>query len=75
MMRIVQSPVAGDSITIRSTMFSKSGSMVVWIDRAEPKRPCKIEFDLSFGKLVASLKKAGSAPGDDFGADWEHWGD
>lgn len=56
-------------------MFSKSGSMVVWIDRSEPKRPCKIEFDLSFGKLVASLKETGPAPADDFGADWEHWGD
>lgn len=56
-------------------MFSKSGSMVVWIDRAEPKRPCRIEFDLSFGKLVASLKKAGPAPVDDFGANWEHWGE
>ena len=56
-------------------MFSKSGSMVVWIDRAEPKRPCKIEFDLAFGKLVASLKSARSAADVDVGADWEHWGD
>ena len=39
-------------------MFSKSGSMVVWIDREEPNRPCRIEFDLSFGTLVASLKSA-----------------
>jgi len=56
-------------------MFSKSGSMVVWIDRVEPHRPCKIEFDLSFGKLVASLRTAEIAPEGDVGADWEVWGD
>jgi hypothetical protein len=37
-------------------MFSKSGSMVVWIEKTEPRRPCRIEFDLSFGKLVANLE-------------------
>jgi hypothetical protein len=37
-------------------MFSKSGSMVVWIEKTDPRRPCRIEFDLSFGKLVASLQ-------------------
>lgn len=56
-------------------MFSKSGSMVVWIERAAPHRPCKIEFDLSFGKLVASLKSVETVPLGDVGADWEHWGD
>ena len=56
-------------------MFSKSGSMVVWIDRAEPRRPCKIEFDLSFGKLVASLKAAGPGANGAIEVDWENWGD
>jgi len=56
-------------------MFSKSGSMVVWIDRAEPYRPCKLEFDLSFGTLVASLKGVRAAPDGHVGTDWEHWGD
>jgi hypothetical protein len=37
-------------------MFSKSGSMVVWIAKDAPRRLCRIEFDLAFGKLVAVLK-------------------
>ena len=56
-------------------MFPKAGSMVVWIDRVEPHRPCKIEFDLSFGKLAVSLKRVGIAPEGDVGAGWENWGD
>jgi hypothetical protein len=56
-------------------MFSKSGSMVVWIDREKPHRPCRIEFDLSFGTLVASLKSAAKAGRDDVAADWENWGE
>jgi hypothetical protein len=55
-------------------MFSKSGGMVVWIDRAPPHRPCRIEFDLSFGKLVASLREASSATAADVFEDWENWG-
>jgi hypothetical protein len=54
-------------------MFSKSGSMTVWIDRSAPNRPCKIEFDLSFGTLVASLSGFGKAPEGPVGADWEDW--
>lgn len=56
-------------------MFSKSGSMVVWIERQEPHRPCKIEFDLSFGTLTASLRSAGEAAEDGVSTDWEKWGD
>jgi hypothetical protein len=56
-------------------MFSKSGSMVVWIDRHEPHRPCRIEFDLSFGSLSAILKSAEAAPEGGVLADWETWGD
>lgn len=56
-------------------MFSKSGSMVVWIELAEPHRPCKIEFDLSFGTLVASLKGFDPAPEGPVETDWENWGD
>ena len=56
-------------------MFPKAGSMVVWFDLIEPHRPCKIEFDLSFGKLVVSLKKVEIAPEGDVGAGWENWGD
>jgi len=56
-------------------MFSKSGSMVVWIDRHEPHRPCKIEFDLSFGTLSASLRSAEVAPEGGVGENWENWGD
>ena len=56
-------------------MFSKSGSMVIWIDRQEPHRPCKIEFDLSFGSLTASLRRAEAAPEGGVSTDWENWGD
>jgi hypothetical protein len=56
-------------------MFSKSGSMVVWIDRDEPNRPCRIEFDLSFGTLVASLKSAAAGGPTDVFEDWENWGE
>jgi len=55
-------------------MFSKSGAMVVWIDREQPHRPCRIEFDLSFGTLVASLRTAAVADRDDVFEDWENWG-
>lgn len=54
-------------------MFSKSGAMVIWIARDESRRPCKIEFDLSFGKLVASLKASAAGADSDVGADWENW--
>jgi len=63
-------PEPGDDVKLR-----KSGSMVVWIDRAEPNRPCKIEFDLAFGKLVASLRTVEAAPDEGVGEDWEHWGE
>lgn len=56
-------------------LFSKSGAMVVWVERDEPHRPCRIEFDLSFGKLVANLKSISAAVGEDEIADWETWGD
>ena len=56
-------------------MFSKSGSMVVWIDRQAPHRPCKIEFDLSFGSLTASLRNAEEVAEGGVTADWESWGD
>jgi hypothetical protein len=55
-------------------MFSKSGEMVVWIDRDSPHRPCRIEFDLSFGKLVASLRSHSAAGAQDVVDDWEQWG-
>ena len=57
------------------TKLKKSGSLVVWIDRVEPHRPCKIEFDLAFGKLVASLRTAETVPVGNVGEDWEHWGE
>ncbi len=56
-------------------MFSKSGSMVVWIDRQAPHRPCKIEFDLSFGSLTASLRNAEEVAEGGVTTDWESWGD
>ena len=56
-------------------LFSKSGAMVVWVERSEPHRPCRIEFDLSFGKLVAKLKSVSAGGGGDDIADWETWGD
>ena len=57
------------------TKLKKSGSLVVWIDRVEPHRPCKIEFDLAFGKLVASLRTAETVPVGNVGDDWQHWGE
>lgn len=51
-------------------MFSKSGSMVVWIGDDAPRRPCRIEFDLSFGKLVASLSDVEDADGRDVRPPW-----
>lgn len=54
-------------------MFSKSGSMVVWIDRAPPRRPCRIEFDLSFGKLIAKIATVEDAPPGGVEDDWETW--
>jgi hypothetical protein len=56
-------------------MFSKSGSMVVWIDRQNPHRPCKIEFDLSFGKLSATLSSADDGAEGGVPTEWETWGD
>ena len=55
-------------------MFSKSGSMVIWIDREEPHRPCRIEFDLSFGSLTANLRNAEDSGEGGVSADWENWG-
>jgi hypothetical protein len=52
-------------------MFSKSGSMVVWIETEEPRRPCRIEFDLPFGKLVASLSGVEIADGSPVRPPWE----
>ncbi len=54
-------------------MFSKSGSMVVWIDRKAPHRPCKIDFDLSFGTLTANLKRAEASDAGGVAVDWENW--
>jgi len=56
-------------------LFSKSGKMVVWVDRAAPHRPCRIEIDLSFGKLVASLNASADVAGDVEIEDWETWGE
>ena len=56
-------------------MFSKSGAMVVWLEAAEGHRPCRIEFDLSFGKLVANLKSVGPVSGGDDIEAWETWDD
>jgi len=56
-------------------MFSKSGRMVVWIDREPPHRPCRIEFDLSFGTLVAKLREFEEGRGADSIEDWQTWGD
>jgi hypothetical protein len=42
-------------------MFSKSGAMVIWLEKDDPARLCRIEFDLSFGKLVASLQSVEKA--------------
>lgn len=56
-------------------MFSNSGGMVVWIDQTAPHRPCRIDFDLSFGKLVATLKAFEDVVKDDEIEDWETWGE
>ena len=56
-------------------MFSKAGEMVVWIERDAPHRPCRIEFDLSFGRLAAKLKDVGTTDGEQDIPDWETWGD
>lgn len=56
-------------------MFSKSGAMVVWVETEPPHRPCRIEFDLSFGRLVASLKSHRAGGAADLPEDWESWGD
>lgn len=55
-------------------MFSKSGSMTVWLDTTPPHRPCRIVFDLSFGTLVASLRSHAKAGAADVVDDWENWG-
>ena len=54
-------------------MFSKSGSMAVWIDQEEPRRPCRIEFDLAFGKLVANLREVTAVDQDEIGPILETW--
>lgn len=56
-------------------MFSNSGGMVVWIDRAAPHRPCRIEFDLAFGKLVANLNAFEVVSDGVEIEDWETWGE
>ena len=56
-------------------MFSNSGGMVVWIDQTAPNRPCRIDFDLSFGKLVANLKAFEDVVEGDEIEDWETWGE
>lgn len=38
-------------------MFSKKGTMNVWLSTDDRRIPYRIEFDLSFGRLVAKLKK------------------
>lgn len=37
-------------------LFRKSGQMAVWVGRDERRTPYRVEFDLSFGKLVAVLE-------------------
>jgi len=54
-------------------LFSKSGAMVVWVEKAEPRRPCRIEFDLSFGKLVANLTHVEQVDGPDALLEWAGW--
>ncbi len=54
-------------------LFSKSGAIAVWIDRVAPHRPCRIEFDLSFGNLVAKLQSVGRSEGVDVEAEWAVW--
>ncbi len=38
-------------------MFSKKGTMNVWLSTDDRRIPYRIEFDLSFGRLVAKLKE------------------
>jgi len=38
-------------------LFSKEGSMSLWIATDDSRIPYRIEFDLSFGKLTAKLKR------------------
>lgn len=38
-------------------MFSKKGTMNVWLSTDDRRIPYRIEFELSFGRLVAKLKK------------------
>lgn len=38
-------------------LFSKKGSMSIWVSTDEARIPYRIEFDLSFGKLVAKLRE------------------
>jgi hypothetical protein len=54
-------------------LFSKSGKMVVWIERDEPHRPCRIEFDLAFGRLVAKLDGSGHIDAVDLEGEWSAW--
>jgi hypothetical protein len=56
-------------------MFSNSGGMVLWMDRTAPHRPCRIEFDLAFGKLVASLDAFEVVSEADEIENWETWGE
>jgi hypothetical protein len=41
-------------------LFSKRGSMSLWVATDDSRVPYRIEFDLSFGKLVAKLKSVGA---------------
>ena len=56
-------------------MFSHSGAIVVWVDREEPHRPCRIDFDLAFGKLVANLGAVEEIVDGAEIEDWETWGE
>jgi hypothetical protein len=40
-------------------LFSKEGSMSIWVATDDTRLPYRIVFDLSFGKLVAKLKTVG----------------
>lgn len=54
-------------------LFSKSGAMVVWVETDPPHRPCRIEFDLSFGKLVANLAGVEALEGPELPPEWAQW--
>ena len=54
-------------------LFSKSGAMVVWVETDPPHRPCRIEFDLSFGKLVANLAGVEALEGPGLPPEWTWW--